>query len=73
MIFLKRYLSVPCVESMEISTYRLLALVKDATEYLNAGVAAREKGGGGKRARGRVKGRPVGVRERWGERTGRNG
>ena len=54
--------AVPCVVSTENSTYRLLALFKYATEYLDSGVTEQEKGGvkgkghgseGGRQARGR--------------------
>ena len=63
---------VLCVASMASSTNLLLDLVKGATEYLDTGVTAREKGGGkGKRERGGVGWRPAGARERGGELTGR--
>ena len=51
---------VPSIANMETSTYLILALVKGAPEYLDAGVTDREKGGGKgagqgrKEARGRV-------------------
>ena len=65
---------VPCVASTLTSTYLILALVEGATEYLDVGVTAQEKGGDkGKRARGGVGGRPAGARARGGERTGRDG
>ena len=60
---------VLCVASTETSTYLLLAIVKGATEYLNAGVTAKEKGEEkGKRTWGRVRGRPISAMER-GEET----
>ena len=66
-------MSVPCVARMATTNYLLLSLVKFATEYLDAGVTAREKGGGGGgNGGGGVGGRPAGARDR-GERTWRAG
>ena len=38
------WILVPCVASISTSTYLLISLVKGATEYLDDGVTAREKG-----------------------------
>ena len=39
---MNRNVLIPCVTNTETSTYLLLSLVKDTTEYFDAGVKAQE-------------------------------